>query len=288
VFLTVEDVAYVYNEHTPLAVCALDGINFALESGQVLGILGGTGSGKTTLIRLLGGLAEPTSGRVLINGIEVRRFVRDRRLRIGVVFQRPERQLFEETVERELSYVLRRISGLSRDEITSRVVAACEQVNLDLKSIRDRSPLSLSDGLKRKVAIAAVLANDPELLILDEPAVGLDPPSTAELVKMLERLKSQGRKTIVIVSHDMEPFLPLLNRILVLSDGRASAFGSPAEVCEALRDDPVAQEILPDLALVVYDLRKLGVPLEPDEFRVPALVQRIMDLARTKGGPLCR
>jgi len=285
VFLRVEDVAYVYSEHTPLAVCALEGVDFALESGQVLGILGGTGSGKTTLIRLLGGLAEPTSGRVLIDGIDVRRFVRDRRLRIGVVFQRPERQLFEETVEREISYVLRRISGLSRDEITSRVVAACEQVNLDLKSLRDRSPLSLSDGLKRKVAIAAVLANDPELLILDEPAVGLDPPSIAELVAMLERLKFQGRKTIVVVSHDMEPFLPLLDRMLVLSDGRASAFGTPAEVCEALRDDPVAQEILPELALVVHDLRKSGVPLEPDEFRVPALVQRIMDLARTKGGP---
>jgi len=282
--ITVENVAYVYNERTPLAVPALDGIDCALESGHVLGILGGTGSGKTTLIRLMGGLAEPTRGRVLIDGIDVRHFVRERRLKVGVVFQRPERQLFEETVEREISYVLRRVAGLSREEIASRVAAACEQVGLDMERLRDRSPLSLPDGLKRKVAIAAVLANDPELIILDEPAVGLDPPSTAELVALLDRMKFAASKSIVIVSHDMEPFLPLLDRMLVLSEGRVAAFGTPAEVCEALEDDPASQELLPDLARVVRSLRKGGVPLEPDEFRVPALVERITALARAQGG----
>lgn len=282
--ITVENVSYVYNDGTPLAVPALDGINCALDSGEVLGILGRTGSGKTTLIRLLGGLAAPTRGRVLADDMDMRRFVRERKLRVGVVFQRPERGLFEETVEREISYVLRHLSGGSPKEIDSKVAAACQWVGLDLERFRERSPLSLSDGLKRKVAIAAVLAGDPQLLILDEPAVGLDPPSTAELVEMLERMKSERRMSIVLVSHDMEAFLPLLDRMLVLADGRAAAFGTPAQVCEALGDDPAAQELLPDLARVVRDLRRAGVPLDPDEFRVPVLVERIMELARTQGG----
>lgn len=278
--ITLENIGYVYNEGTPLAVPALDGITAALESGQVLGILGGTGSGKTTLIRLIGGLAEPTRGRVLVDGVDVRRFVRERRLKIGVVFQRPERQLFEETVEREISYVLRHGSALSQEEIAARVTAASEEVGLDLSPIRYRSPLSLSDGLKRKVAIAAIMANDPELIILDEPAVGLDPPATAQLAGMLERMKSDARRTMVIVSHDMEPFLPLLDRMLVLSGGRAIGFGTPAEVCEALGDDPQARALLPDVALAVHEFRRAGMALQPDEFRVPVLAERIVELVR--------
>lgn len=279
-----ENLQYVYNEGTPLETKALDGISFTLGQGQVLGVLGGTGSGKTTLIRNLGGLLEPTGGRVLIDGVDARNQGPGLQRNVGVVFQRPERQLFEETVFKDISFVLRHFSECDDAEIRRRVRAASDLVGLNIDEMADRSPLALSDGEKRKVAIAAILVNDPETLILDEPAVGLDPPSVAELIAVMEDLKASGKRSVVIVSHEMDCFLPILDQMMVLDRGRIAAIGSPGEVSDALADDPVMRDVLPAACLLVHDLRKAGHPVSPHLFSVSALADQIAEVIGSPGG----
>jgi len=282
--IQVENLDYVYNPGTSLEIKAIEDITFGLDGGGFLGILGGTGSGKTTLIRNLNGLLTPTRGRVLLDGIDIRSYGSGLRLKVGVVFQRPERQLFEETVFADISFVLRRSSNLSEAEIRSKVRNACEVIGLNIDEVGKLSPLALPDGAKRKAAIAGILVNEPEVLILDEPAVGLDPPSLADLIRALEEMKRSSNRTVVIVSHDMEPFLQLLDLMMVLKQGRIAAIGSPAEVCEELENDPATRGLLPELAMLVHDLRKAGVPLSPDEFRIPVLVERLANLKKLSGG----
>ena len=191
--IRVENLSYVYNPGTPLQINALEEVNFLLPAGKVLGILGGTGSGKTTLIKNLNGLLLPTKGRVLVDDVESSQYGAGLRRKVGIVFQRPERQLFESTVARDISFALRRFSELPEAEIQDRVRAAADLVGLDIEVVAERSPIELSGGEKRKAAIAGVLVNDPEILILDEPAVGLDLPSTTELVELVRQLnESRG------------------------------------------------------------------------------------------------
>jgi energy-coupling factor transport system ATP-binding protein len=274
-----EKLSHIFNAGTPLETDALKDVSFTLPSGKVLGVLGGTGSGKTTLIRHLNGLLAPSEGRLLLDGREVASYGAGAARAVGVVFQRPERQLFEQTVVADISFVLRRFSTLSEDDIFSRVWEYSRLLGLDMDEIAHRSPLSLSDGEKRRVAIAGVLVNDPGILVLDEPAVGLDPPSLVELVQVLEHIKIVGGRSIVIVSHDMEPFLALLDFLLVLDRGRVAAYGSPADVCAILGDDPVMRGYLPDLAMLVYHLRRQGVALLPDEFRIRSIADQLAGIA---------
>jgi len=242
--------------------------------------LGGTGSGKTTLIKNINGLLEATAGRVLLDGIDTRSFGPGLRKRVGVVFQRPERQLFEETVFKDISFVLRRFSNLKQEDIRNKVTQVCQLLGLNIDQIADRRPRDLSDGEKRKAAIAGVLVNEPEVLILDEPAVGLDPPSLADLIRAIESLMTIAHRSVLIVSHDMEPFLALLDMLLVLDRGRVAAFGTPSDVCSWLRDDPAVGPLLPELALLTEDLRRAGYAIPPNEFRIPVLVE---ELARPRG-----
>jgi energy-coupling factor transport system ATP-binding protein len=282
--IQVENLDYVYNPGTPLEMKALEDLSFGLEAGTFLGILGGTGSGKTTLIKNLNGLFTPTRGRVLLDGRDVREYGPALRLKVGLAFQRPERQLFEETVFKDISFVLRRFSNLSEVEIGAKVRNACELLGLNIDEIEEQSPMALADGAKRKVAIAGILVNEPEVLILDEPAVGLDPPSLAALIRALEKIKEPHDRTVVIVSHDMEPFLPILDLLMVLKQGRIAAFGAPSEVCESLENNPDTRALLPELALLVHELRRAGVPLSQDEYRIPVLVERLADLKKLSGG----
>ena len=283
--IRVENLDYIYNPGTPLEFKALEQVTFGVPHSKVLGIIGATGSGKTTLIKNLNGLLIPTKGKVLLDGKDTDSYGAFLRRKVGVVFQRPERQLFESTVYRDISFALTRFPGMGAEEISDRVEEACKFVGLDLKAIADRSPLALSDGQKRKTAIAGILVNRPEIFILDEPAVGLDPPSLKELVFFLQRLKILGNRTILIVSHDMDPFLDLLDYMLVLNRGRVAAFGSPAEVCELLDDDPIMREFLPELALFVHDLRKTGCAVARDEYRIPELLHQLTDLCSNEGCP---
>lgn len=273
----------MYNRGTPLEFKALEDVSFSVAAGGFLGILGGTGSGKTTLIKNLNGLLRPTTGRVSINGRDTKSFGPGLARKVGVVFQRPERQLFEDTVFRDVSFVLRRFSGLSQREIREKARLALLQVGLDLDEMGGRSPRSLSDGEKRKVAIAGILVNEPEVLVLDEPGVGLDPPSVADLIEVLEQMKTAGERTIVVVSHDMGAFLPLLDHMVVLNHGRMAAFGAPDDACRSLREDPNMTEMLPEIAVLVHDLRSAGCSIPPNEFRIPILARELAKLAGVAG-----
>ena len=282
--IQVKDLEYVYNKGTPLETRALNGITFTLQAGDFLGILGGTGSGKTTLIMNLNGLLLPTAGKVLVQGIETGYWGGDLRRKVGVVFQRPERQLFGETVYEDISFVPRRFSDLAPSQIDDVVRKACELIKLDISEIADRNPLALSDGEKRKVAIAGVLINEPEILVLDEPAVCLDLFSRANLIDALSDIKKSRDRSVIIVSHDMEPFMPVLDRLLVLDKGSVAAYGPPAEVCRELADKPAMAELLPGLALLVNDLRNSGVQIPENEFSASAVADRIAGLIGCPGG----
>ena len=281
-----EHVAYVFNPGTPLEQFALRDVDFALPSGSVLGLLGGTGSGKTTLIRTLNGLLSPTKGRILINGKDTHTFGPDLRQKVGVVFQRPERQLFEETVLDDISFVLRRFSGFSESKVRSIVDKACSTVGLNIVEVGDRPPASLSDGEKRKAAIAGILVNEPAVLVLDEPAVGLDPPSIADLVSVIESMKTDEDRTVIIASHDMDPFLEVLDYMTLLYQGRTMSFGTPDDVCADLADNEMFRPWLPDLAVLVHDLRSNGYSMKPNEFRIPELVKQLTSFAGSSGGCL--
>lgn len=256
-------------------------MSFFLPSGSCLGVLGRAGSGKTTLVKTLNGLLRPTSGRISIGGVDSGDYGPELARRVGVAFQMAERQLFEETVFRDIAFALTTVADLGDEEIHERVAASCRALGLDLDLLGDRSPLALSDGEKRKVAIAGVLVNDPAVLVLDEPAAGLDPLSLDDLMRVLENIKRTESRGLVVVSHDMDPFLSLLDYMLVLDKGRAVAFGTPGEACAALGQDPDMREMLPRLALLVHDLREAGKSLKEGRYGVDELADA---LAREMGG----
>lgn len=275
--IQVQGLQFVYNPGTPLEVTALRGIDFELPAGKVLGILGGTGSGKTTLIKTLNGLLEPSSGRVLLDGIESTAFGSGLALKVGVVFQRPERQLFEPTVREDVSFVLRRFSDLDDAAIQRRVFEASNMVGLDIEAVGDRSPTSLPDGTKRQAAIAGILVNQPDVLILDEPAVGLDPKAIADLIRLVGKLKESGR-TVIVVAHDMDAFLASLDLLMVLHAGTQAAFGTPSQVCSFLADNDAVRGMLPGLAMLIHDLRNNGCAMPENEFRIPVMIDRLITL----------
>jgi energy-coupling factor transport system ATP-binding protein len=276
--IQVENLEYTYGAGTSMARTALKNVQFRVPTGKILGVLGGTGSGKTTLIKNLNGLLFPTRGTVLVGGRTTLSWGPELRRRVGVVFQRPERQLFAETVYADVSFVLHRFSNFSQAEIRQRVEWACEVSGLDLQRIERQNPRNLSDGEKRKAALAGVLVNEPEVLILDEPAVGLDPPSIADLVRTIEAYVATGPRSVVIVSHDMEPFFPLLDLLLVLHEGRRRDFGQPCEVCARLIADRDLRGFVPGIAVAVLRLRADGYPIPCDDFRVSTLAELLGEI----------
>lgn len=278
--LRVDSVSFTYNVGTPLAVPALEDVSFALNPGTILGIIGGTGSGKTTLVKHLNGLLKPTRGAVYLGHQKIEWYGEEIRRKVGVLFQRPERQLFGDTIFDDITYVLARFSALSIQEIEERVALVCEQVGLDVNEVRHLSPLRVSDGIKRKASLAAVLVNQPSVLVLDEPAAGLDVPSVADLVTTLSLMKMAKQRTIIIVSHDMDPFLELLDTLLVLHQGRIAAFGTPHEVYDFIENVPHIRSFLPKLMLLSYRLRKAGYLNQQTGFSIDRLADALVDTLR--------
>jgi len=278
--IIIEDLEYVYNPGTPMELKALQGISLTIPSGSVLAILGTSGSGKTTLLKTLNGLLTPTSGKVLIDGKDVRQFGAELRKRAGLVFQQPERQVFEKTVFEDISFVLRHFSDLSQEEIRKRVAMAAKLVGLDLDKLGNRTPWKLSVGEKRLVAMAGVMANDPDVLILDEPTIGLGPGAVETVLKLVERLKNDNKRTVILVSHQIDAFLQHVDKIAVLDIGRLAAFGTPAEVCEALGENFSLRPLLPEPALLIHDLRRWGVDVPTEEYDLRKLAKRIVGVIK--------
>lgn len=266
--ITLEHVSHTYQPGSPFQAAALCDVSLTIRRGDFLALIGHTGSGKSTLAQHINGLLRPTAGRVLLDGqdIEEKGFSKKQlRQRVGLVFQYPEHQLFEETVAKDVAFGPRNL-GLSAQETADRVREALERVGLPYDEIAEKSPFELSGGQMRRAAMAGVLAMRPEMLVLDEPAAGLDPQSREEMLQMIARLHAQG-DGIVMISHSMDDVARYATRAVVMEKGRAVMEGTPAQVFrQAERLEEMGLEV-PAVCRMGRALRAAGVPFPEDIFR---------------------
>ena len=279
--LQVKNLNYIYSIGTPFEHQALKDVSFCVHRGEFIGIIGHTGSGKSTLMQQLIGLLKPTSGSVILDGQDIwsdKKLTRQARFRVGLVFQYPEYQLFEETVYKDIAFGPGNM-GLGKEEIDRRVREAAGFVGLPDEQLK-ASPFDLSGGQKRRVAIAGVIAMEPEVLILDEPTAGLDPAGRAEILGNIESYRKAKNATIMMVSHSMEDVARLTDRLMVMNGSQLAMDGTPGEVfTQAERLVEMGLNI-PQVTQVFLRLRKMGLPVE----NVYTLEQAVEALKALKGG----
>lgn len=258
--IKIENLTFIYNEGTPFEKTALDNVSLEIEKSDFIGLIGHTGSGKSTLIQHMNGLLKPTAGKITVENFEItdpKVNMIEVRKKVGLVFQYPEHQLFEETIYKDIAFGPSNLK-LSEDEIDIRVREAMELVGLDFENMKDRSPFELSGGQKRRVAIAGVLAMNPEVLILDEPTAGLDPKGRDEIFSQIKKLYEKKKMTTIIVSHSMEDMANLVNKIIVMAKGKIFMEGTPKEV---FKNDTELEQIglgVPQITKLMKALKKIG------------------------------
>ena len=279
--LEVRNLDYIYSAGTPFEHKALDNVSFALEPGEFVGIIGHTGSGKSTLMQQMNGLLKPTSGQVLLDGVDIwsdKKLTRQARFRVGLVFQYPEYQLFEETVYRDIAFGPKNM-GLEEKEVDRRVREAAGFVGLTQAQL-EVSPFDLSGGQKRRVAIAGVIAMEPEVLILDEPTAGLDPVGRAEILGNIEAYRQAKNATIMMVSHSMEDVARLTDRLLVMNGSRLAMDGTPSEVFSWAQELLAMGLNIPQVTQVFLKLKALGLDVKS----VYTMEQAVAEIVRLRGG----
>lgn len=277
--IKIESLSHVYKPNTPYETRALDDISLEITSGQFVGLIGHTGSGKSTLIQHLNGLLLPTSGRVLIGNDEITpktTRLKNIRHKVGIVFQYPEHQLFEETVYADIAFGPKNL-GWSEEKIAERVKAAMAAVNLDFDSLKDRSPFALSGGQMRRVAIAGVLAMEPEVLILDEPTAGLDPRGRDEILTEIASLHQQLKITIILVSHSMEDIARYAQRVIVMHQGKVVMDGTPREIFLKARDLEKLGLGVPMVTTLMHRLAAKGLNVRTDVLTVEEAKEEILN-----------
>lgn len=279
--LQIQDLSHLYSAGTPFEHKALDAVSFSVERGEFIGIIGHTGSGKSTLMQHMNGLLKPTSGQILLDGEDIwkdKKTVRQSRFRVGLVFQYPEYQLFEETVYKDIAFGPKNM-GLKADEVDRRVREAAGFVGLTEEQLKV-SPFDLSGGQKRRVAIAGVIAMEPEVLILDEPTAGLDPVGREEILENIQAYRRAKNATVMMVSHSMSDVARLTDRLLVMNNARLAMDGTPDEVFR--RADQLVKMGLdiPEVTRVFLRLQEMGLPVEP----VYSIDQAVAALKKLKGG----
>lgn len=282
--LQTEKLNHIYSAGTPFEHAALHDVDFTAYRGEFLGIIGHTGSGKSTLIQHLNGLLKPTSGRVLLEGQDIwesTQRLRACRFRVGLVFQYPEYQLFEETVYKDISFGPRNM-GLDEKEIDRRVRHAAEFVGLD-DTLLTVSPFELSGGQKRRVAIAGIIAMEPEVLILDEPTAGLDPSGAESVLQNIQDFHRENNATILMVSHSMEEVARVVDRIVVINDGVIPYEGTPHQVFAHGRELEEMGLGIPHITRVFLMLRELGIDVDPSVFTAQQARDVILTRLREKG-----
>lgn len=276
--IQIRNLKHVYSEGLPFESVALDDVNFEIQEGEIVGIIGHTGSGKSTLIQHLNGLLKPKSGQILIGDVDITApgvSMQDIRRRIGLVFQYPEYQLFEETVKLDVAFGPLNL-GLSREEAEARAKEAIGLVGLDYEEIGERSPFDLSGGQKRRVAIAGVIAMKPEVLILDEPTAGLDPTAHRELLAVIQRIYREQGGILILVSHNMRDIANLADRVLVMDKGRVAMNGTPRQVF-ARRAELTAMGLsVPPAAEILYQLQERGFQLNPEVLNMEEAVEELI------------
>ena len=279
--LQVKNLTHIYSVGTPFEHVALKDISFSIEKGEFVGIIGHTGSGKSTLMQHLNGLIKPTEGAVLLDGQDIwsdKKFTRQCRFRVGLVFQYPEYQLFEETVYKDIAFGPKNM-GLKPEEIDRRVREAAGFVGLTEEQL-NVSPFDLSGGQKRRVAIAGVIAMEPEVLILDEPTAGLDPDGREDILQNIQNYRKAKNATIMMVSHSMNDVAKLTDRLLVLSNAELAMNGTPKEVFAHAQELTEMGLDIPEVTRVFLKLRALGLDVDP----VYSLEQAVDALVASKGG----
>ncbi len=284
--LRLDNVSCVYGRGTPFEIRALDGVSVGFEKGAVTGVIGHTGSGKSTLVSMLNGLLKPTEGKVLLDGRDIwekPKEIGTVRHRVGLVMQYPEYQLFDETVRADIGYAPRNMR-LSETEIGERVAEAARFVGLS-DELLDKSPLELSGGQKRRAAIAGVIAMHPEILVLDEPAAGLDPRGKAEIFEGLLKYRDAHDATVILVSHSMEDMARYCDRIVVMNDARVMKTGT---VYEIFSEPELLIETGLDTPLIfrlAAELRRRGVRLAGELYTVEGMHRAVLDALKDKNTP---
>ena len=277
--LQIENLIHTYSAGTPFQRSAVENMNLHVGTGEFLGIIGHTGSGKSTLIQHLNGLLKPTSGRILLEGKDIwadPKSIRSVRFRVGLVFQYPEYQLFEETVYKYIAFGPKNM-GLSAEDIDRRVRDAAAFVGLK-EDLLDKSPFELSGGQKRRVAIAGVIAMEPKVLVLDEPTAGLDPQGRDAILAQIQTYHRAKGAAVVLVSHSMEEIARNVERIAVLSDGRVLMQGTPEQVFARAHELEQVGLDVPQVTKVAAALRARGLDIDPAVYTVEALEQRLLAL----------
>ncbi len=268
--IKIENLKYIYMPKSPFEKVALDNVNLEINNGEFIALIGHTGSGKSTLIQHMNGLLKPSSGRIIIDDVDITgREVKlsDIRKKVGLVFQYPEYQLFEESIEKDIEFGPRNL-GLEQEEITKRVKKSMEMVGLDYEIYKDKSPFDLSGGQKRRVAIAGVVAMEPKILILDEPTAGLDPKGRDDILAQIKTLHIKYKMTIVLVSHSMEDVGKVAERIIVMSKGGVVLEGIPAKVFKEIDKLESIGLGVPQVTYLMRALKQKGFDVSEDIFTV--------------------
>lgn len=282
--IIIENLTYIYNPNSPFETRALDDVSLKINNGEFIGLIGHTGSGKSTLIQHLNGLIKPTNGKIIVQGLDLTNSsvkLVEVRKKVGLVFQYPEHQLFEETVYKDIAFGPSNL-GLTEDEVEERIKESMELVRLPYESLKDRSPFELSGGQKRRVAIAGVLAMKPEVLILDEPTAGLDPRSRDEILLQIKELHQKYNITIILVSHSMEDIAKFVERIIVMHRGRVAVTGQPREIFKSSAALEAMGLGVPQITELIYKLKDLGINLREDVFTVEEVKEEILKWIRGK------
>ena len=275
--IKVEHLRYVYNAGMPDETAALDDVSFSIEKGDFVGVMGSTGSGKSTLIAHFNGLNRPTSGKIIIDGRDMwaeGENLRDFRFLVGLVMQYPEYQLFEETCWKDIAYGPRNM-GLDEEEITRRVKRAAEFVGLD-EALLQKSPFELSGGQKRRVAIAGVMAMEPKILVLDEPAAGLDPEGRDTILSQIRNYHEQTGITVILVSHSMEDIARYANRVLVMSKAKVAMYDTVEKVFARAPELLELGLSVPQVTQVFLMLKAMGMEIDTDVYTVPYAVKTVL------------
>ena len=284
--IIVKNLTHIDNEGMPFASKALDDVSFEIKDRDFVGLIGHTGSGKSTLIQHLNGLLKPSSGEIFINDFNItdkNLNLTEIRKRVGVVFQYPEYQLFEETIDKDIAFGPSNL-GLEESEIHNRVKASMEAVGLDYEGFKDKSPFELSGGQKRRVAIAGVIAMNPEVLILDEPTAGLDPGGRDEIFNLIKDLHEKKNMTIILSSHSMDDMAKLAKTLIVMNHGSVEFMGTPREVFKSnaskLKD--IGLDI-PQVLELALKLREKGFDISEDILTLEEAKQEILKVVRGRG-----
>lgn len=273
-----ENIRFTYGTGTSFEKTALSDVSFEIEKGEFIGIIGHTGSGKSTLVQLLNGLLKPTGGKIYLNGKDIweePKKIRNVRFKVGMVFQYPEYQLFDETVYKDISYGPKNM-GLSEDEIDEKVRSAAEFVGLK-KELLDKSPFDLSGGEKRRAAIAGVIAMDPEVLILDEPTAGLDPLGRDALLSQIQDYHDVRKNTVILVSHSMEDIARVADRILVMSHGEKYMLDTPENVFSKGRELEKLGLQVPQVTKIMLLLKESGIDVDQNILTVEQAFTEIVN-----------